>query len=96
MRHKVITVAVLAATAGLTSACGTAALPAASTTSTARPAAATVPAPRSSCKQQYSAWNTRNHPYARDTVTRLIRLHRQVPESLRSMARRMKVETATL
>jgi hypothetical protein len=56
MRHKVITVAVLAATAGLTSACGTAALPAASTTSTARPAAATVPAPRSSCKQQYSAW----------------------------------------
>ena len=39
--------------------------------------------------------HTRNHPYARDTVTRLIRLHRQVPESLRSMARRMKVETAT-
>jgi hypothetical protein len=39
--------------------------------------------------------HTRNHPYARDTVTRLIRLHRQVPESLRSMARRMKVETTT-
>jgi transcriptional regulator with XRE-family HTH domain len=40
--------------------------------------------------------NTRNHPYARDTVTRLIRSHRQIPEPLRSMARRMRVEAATI
>jgi transcriptional regulator with XRE-family HTH domain len=36
--------------------------------------------------------HTRNHPMARETITGLIRLHRQVPESLRSMARRMRVE----
>jgi transcriptional regulator with XRE-family HTH domain len=33
----------------------------------------------------------RNHPMARETVTGLVRLHTRVPESLRSMARRMGV-----
>jgi hypothetical protein len=35
--------------------------------------------------------HTRNHPMARETVTGLIRVHNRLPESLRSMARRMGV-----
>jgi transcriptional regulator with XRE-family HTH domain len=35
--------------------------------------------------------HVRNHPMARETVTGLVRLHTRVPESLRSMARRMGV-----
>jgi transcriptional regulator with XRE-family HTH domain len=35
--------------------------------------------------------HTRNHPMARETVTGLVRAHNRVPESLRSMARRMGV-----
>jgi hypothetical protein len=35
--------------------------------------------------------HTRNHPMARETVAGLIRVHNRLPESLRSMARRMGV-----
>jgi transcriptional regulator with XRE-family HTH domain len=35
--------------------------------------------------------HTRNHPMARETVTGLVRVHTRVPESLRSIARRMGV-----
>jgi transcriptional regulator with XRE-family HTH domain len=35
--------------------------------------------------------HTRNHPMARETVSGLVRAHTRVPESLRSMARRMGV-----
>ncbi len=35
--------------------------------------------------------HTRNHPMARETVSGLARVHARVPESLRSMARRMGV-----
>src|SRR5215472_3493316 len=35
--------------------------------------------------------HTRNHPMARETVTGLVRVHARIPESLRSMARRMGV-----
>ncbi|MGH3158782.1 MAG: hypothetical protein ACRDNF_19720 [Streptosporangiaceae bacterium] len=38
--------------------------------------------------------HTRNHPMARETVTGLIHLHKQLPESLRSLSRRMRVEAA--
>jgi transcriptional regulator with XRE-family HTH domain len=35
--------------------------------------------------------HTRNHPMARETVTTLVRAHARIPESLRSLARRMTV-----
>ncbi len=35
--------------------------------------------------------HTRNHPMARETVVGLVRAHKQLPESLRSMARRMGI-----
>ena len=35
--------------------------------------------------------HTRNHPMARETIIGLVRAHRQLPESLRSMARRMGI-----
>jgi transcriptional regulator with XRE-family HTH domain len=35
--------------------------------------------------------HTRNHPMARETVTGLIRVHARIPESLRSLARRITI-----
>lgn len=35
--------------------------------------------------------HTRNHPMARETTASLVRAHRQLPESLRTMARRMGI-----
>jgi hypothetical protein len=35
--------------------------------------------------------HTRNHPMARETVTGLLRVHKQIPERLRRLARRMGV-----
>jgi len=35
--------------------------------------------------------HTRNHPLARGTIAGLVRAHKQLPEPLRSMARRMGV-----